>query len=109
MTGFEKHFSIKSSDVKTRRFGDDMLLLSNANYSNSNKLVNVIYIMFTIILVINFTLVNIGTPSPKKGSLYTLSWGMKLNFFGDLNLKTEVIVLFMDSAVWNLPFQCLGP
>ena len=44
MTGFEKHFSIKSSDVKTRRFGDDMLLLSNENYSNSNKLVNVIYI-----------------------------------------------------------------
>ena len=65
--------------------------------------------MFTIILVINLTLVNIGTPSPKKGSLYTLNWGMKLNFFGDLNLKTEVIVLFMDSVVWNLPFQCLGP
>ena len=31
---------IKSSDVKTRRFGDDMSPLSNANY---NKIANVIY------------------------------------------------------------------
>ena len=33
-------FRIKSSDIKTRRFGDDMPPLSNANY---NKIVNVIY------------------------------------------------------------------
>ena len=40
MRGFEKHFRIKSSDIKTWRFGDDMSPLSNANY---NKIVNVIY------------------------------------------------------------------
>ena len=40
MRGFEKHYRIKSSDIKTWRFGDDMSPLSNANY---NKIVNVIY------------------------------------------------------------------
>ena len=39
MRGFEKHYRIKSSDIKTWRFGD-MSPLSNANY---NKIVNVIY------------------------------------------------------------------
>ena len=34
------YFRIKSSDIKTWRFGDDMSSLSNANY---NKIVNVIY------------------------------------------------------------------
>ena len=53
-----------------------MLLLLNANYANYN---------------------NIGTTSPKKGSLYTLNWGMRLNFFGDLNLKTEV-----NSSIYGL-------
>ena len=33
-------FRIKSSDIKTRHFGNDMPPLSNANY---NKIVNVIY------------------------------------------------------------------
>ena len=40
MRDVEKHFRIKSSDIKTWRFGDDMSPLSNANY---NKIVNVIY------------------------------------------------------------------
>ena len=40
MRGFEQHYRIKSSDIKTWRFGDDMSPLSNANY---NKVVNVIY------------------------------------------------------------------
>ena len=40
MRGFEKHFRVKSSDIKTRRFDDDMSPLSNASY---NKIVNVIY------------------------------------------------------------------
>ena len=40
MRGFEKHFRIKNSDIKTWRFGDDMSPLSNVNY---NKIVNVIY------------------------------------------------------------------
>ena len=35
-----QYFRIKSSDIKTWRFGDDMSPLSNANY---NKIVNVIY------------------------------------------------------------------
>ena len=35
-----KHFRIKSSYIKTWRFGDDMSPVSNANY---NKIVNVIY------------------------------------------------------------------
>ena len=34
------YYYIKSSDIKTRRFGDDMPPLSNANYNN---IVNVIY------------------------------------------------------------------
>ena len=34
----EKHFRIKSSDIKTWRFGDDMSPLSNVNY---NKIGNV--------------------------------------------------------------------
>ena len=38
MKGFEKHFRIKSRDIKTCLFGDDMSLLSNATY---NKIVNV--------------------------------------------------------------------
>ena len=36
MRGFEKHFRIESSDIKTWQFGDDMSLLSNANYANYN-------------------------------------------------------------------------
>ena len=40
MRGFEKHFRVKSSDIKTWRFDDDMSPLSNASY---NKIVNVIY------------------------------------------------------------------
>ena len=35
----EKHFRIKSSDIKTCRFGDDMSPLSNVNY---NKVGNII-------------------------------------------------------------------
>ena len=35
-----KHFRIKSNDIKTWRFGDDMSPVSNANY---NKIVNVVY------------------------------------------------------------------
>ena len=72
-----------------------MSLLSNANQANYNKLVNVRY--YVHYLVINFTLVNNGTPSPEKGSLCTLNWGMRLNFFGDLNLKTEV-----NSSIYGL-------
>ena len=72
-----------------------MSLLSNANHANYNKLVNVIYNVHY--LVINFTLVNNGTPSPKKGSLFTLNWGLRLNSFGDLNLKTEV-----NSSIYGL-------
>ena len=39
MRGFEKHFKIKSSDIKTWRFGDDMSPLLNANkrYIYNNK------------------------------------------------------------------------
>ena len=40
MRGFEKHFRIKNSDIKTLGFGDDMPPLSNANY---NQIVNVMY------------------------------------------------------------------
>ena len=35
MKRFEKHFRMKSSEIKTRRFGDDISPLSNPNYHKS--------------------------------------------------------------------------
>ena len=59
MRGFEKHFRIKGSDIKTWRFGDDMSPLSNANY---NKIVNVIY----TIVSDKFAFDNGDMSSPKR-------------------------------------------
>ena len=43
MRGFEKHFKVKSSEIKTWRFGDDMSPLSNANYLSNRPQVSMVY------------------------------------------------------------------
>ena len=79
MTGFEKHFRINSSDVKTWRFSDDKLLLSNANYANYNKLVNVIYNVHY--LVIKFYISQQWNSKSKKRFSMHSKLGIEAEFF----------------------------